>query len=309
MRQRPDVTPPSAPIDARVCVVIPVKDDAERLTRCLQALAAQTRAPDEIVVVDNGSSDPSAEVAQRAGAVVVACAQPGIPAASARGYDRATGELILRLDADCIPAPNWVETVVASFDRRPDVAAFTGGARFIDGPRLLRTPLALIYLAAYVTASAPALGHLPLFGSNLAMRRDAWRTVTDRVHRDDPEVHDDLDLAFHLGLRHRIRPLPRSSTGSSMGMSMRPFWSAGGMLRRCLRGFRTVLVHWPRDFPPLRWLRVAVLLRRVAPPTIDRARPRIGRAGRGGSPIRTGPTPRAGATSRAGSLAARGGHR
>ena len=54
-----------------ISVVIPVYNDAALLRRCLEALAAQTRRADEIVVVDNGSTDDSAEVARRGGARVV----------------------------------------------------------------------------------------------------------------------------------------------------------------------------------------------------------------------------------------------
>lgn len=246
--------PPDADRRATISVVVPVKDDAASLERCLRALAAQTRRPDEVLVVDNGSTDDSAAVAGRAGATVIRCSEPGIPAASALGYDSAVMDLILRLDADCIPPDSWVQSVVTAFAERPDVAAFTGGARFVDGPRWLRVPLAAVYLAAYATASAPALGHLPLFGSNLAMRRGIWHDVRASVHRHDAEVHDDLDLAFHVGEAHRIRYL----RGVPMGMSMRPFRSTGSMMQRVARGFRTIAVHWPHDFPPARWLRLAM---------------------------------------------------
>lgn len=240
-----------------VSVVIPVKDDADHLQQCLTALARQTRRPGEIIVVDNGSADSSASVAAAFGATVVRCDQPGIPAASALGYDTATGDLILRLDADCIPAEDWVEETVDAFVRHPRVSVFTGGARFIDGPRVLRTPLAGAYLGAYAAVTATALGHLPLFGSNLAFRRSAWLAVRADVQRDDPEVHDDLDLAFHFGERHRIRYLPNTE----MGISMRPFRSGRAFARRVRRGFRTVIRHWPQDFPSVRWVRLA--LRRV----------------------------------------------
>jgi glycosyltransferase involved in cell wall biosynthesis len=238
----------------RISVVIPVRDDATHLEVCLTALAAQTRLPDEIIVVDNGSSDASAVVASTAGATVVDCEEPGIPAASSCGYDAAAGDLILRLDADCVPPPSWIEQVEAAFAERPEVSAFTGGARFVDGPALLRRPLAHAYLLVYTAMTAPALGHLPLFGSNLAMRADASQSIRSRVHRHDPEVHDDLDLAFHLGARHRVGHL----RGTRMGVSMRPFQSgAGSFVRRVRRGFRTVVRHWPHDFPPLRWRRIA----------------------------------------------------
>lgn len=236
----------------RISVVIPVKDDEARLDHCLRVLARQTRAADEIIVVDNGSSDASASVAAARGAIVIACGEPGIPAASARGYDAAAGDLILRLDADCVPADGWIEGVVAAFEQRPHTDAFTGRAYFIDGPPLLRVALARAYLLAYAIVTVPALGHLPVFGSNFAMRATLWRSIRCLVHRDDADLHDDLDIAFHIGEAHRIGLL----RGEAMGISMRPFTSARSFGVRFRRGFRTVVAHWPHDLPPRRWLRV-----------------------------------------------------
>jgi glycosyltransferase involved in cell wall biosynthesis len=259
---------PTAPKTATVSVVIPVKDDDRELARCLRALSLQTRKPDEIIVVDNRSSDASADVAREAGARVIRCDEPGIPAASAAGYDAVSGDLILRLDADCLPAATWVETMVRVFASEPGVGAVTGGARFVDGPRLLRAPLAAAYLFAYAAVLTPTLGHLPLFGSNLALRREAWLRIRSRVHRHDPDLHDDLDLAFHLGERFPIRCLPHAA----MGISMRPFRSGRGLLRRTWLGIRTVVSHWPADFPPIRWTRhvlrrAAVTRRGTGPPS------------------------------------------
>lgn len=260
--------PTGAPV--LLSVVIPVKDDAEHLRQCLIALAGQTRRPDEIIVVDNGSVDASAAVARSHGATVVPCPQPGVPAASACGYDAASGDIILRLDADCVPGDGWVETVEREFAQHPHVSVHTGGARFIDGPPRFRNLLAAAYLGSYAAVCTVTLGHLPLFGSNLAFRRSAWSAVRSQVHRDDPELHDDLDLAFHLGERHSIRLLPHRQ----MGMSMRPFMSGRAFARRVARGFRTVIVHWPHDFPPVRWVRLALrrILHRLGVPTPARAR-------------------------------------
>ena len=244
------IAQPSLP--PRVSVVIPVKDDDAELARCLRALAAQSRPADEVIIVDNASTDASAAVARGAGARVVRCDEPGIPAAAARGYDAAHGDVLLRLDADCVPAPTWIAAMVQAFAARPDVAALVGGARFIDGPRPLRRPLAAIYLGFYAAVGTVALGHLPLFGSNLGVRRQAWLDIRSSVHRHDPELHDDLDLSFHLGERGRIRFAP----AGGMGISMRPFGSGRGFRRRIARGFRTVVVHWPHDFPPERWRRL-----------------------------------------------------
>ena len=238
-----------------VSVVIPVKDDAPQLARCLRALRNQTVPADQIVVVDNDSRDASALVALATGVEVVPCSTPGIPAASARGYDCATGDVILRLDADCIPGREWIERMLDAFAQHPDAGAITGAAPFADGPRTLRVVLAWTYLGAYFAVAATALGRPPLFGSNFGMRRGAWTEAARSVHRDRSDIHDDLDLAFHLGERHPIR----FSRDLPMAVSFRPMRSLSSFRERVARGFRTVFLHWPDDFPPCRWGRLWLL--------------------------------------------------
>jgi glycosyltransferase involved in cell wall biosynthesis len=235
-----------------VSVVIPVKDDAAPLARCLRDLAAQTRPPDEIVVVDNGSTDDSADVARRFGARVIAEPRPGIPAAASTGYDAAAGDVVARCDADSRLPPDWTVRLLAGL---AGVDAVTGPGRFYDVPPRL-APLARLlsglYLGAYVATTAVALGHAPLFGSNFAMRRTAWREVRDGVHREDTEIHDDLDLSVHLGAEHRIRWDRRLV----VGISSRPFRDREALRRRFRRGMRSLTLHWPEEYPPYRWARL-----------------------------------------------------
>lgn len=203
------------------------------------------------MVVDNGSSDHSAQVAKDAGARVVFVEGGGIPAASAAGYDAAGFDVIARLDADCLPEPAWLERVETALVAHPDAVAVTGGAHFIDGPKPLRGMLAAFYLGAYFGTVYLALGHMPLFGSNFALRRDAWVAVSDAVHRGDSFVHDDMDLSLHIGPKRRIRYV----RGLGMGISMRPLFDASGFATRIRRGFHSLTIHWPHDFPWLRWAR------------------------------------------------------
>lgn len=261
-----------------VSVVIPVKDDAEMLRRCLRALRAQTLTPDEIIVVDNGSSDGSSDVARKAGVRVVLEPEEGILAASAAGFDAADGELLARLDADCVPSQDWLQEIVDAFAADLTVSAVTGGARLIDGPRSLRRILPALYLSAYFGVLGVTLGHVPLFGSNMAIRRESWRAVSDQVHRRDPMVHDDLDIAFHLGRTHRISFVRTLS----MGISGRPFGEGRAFATRIRRGFHTVTLHWPGQFPPFRWLDLLVTRQsreeRAAADSSDRARSEVGSA-------------------------------
>lgn len=233
-----------------ISVVIPVKNDADHLRRCLASLVPQLDEADELVIVDNGSSDDSGAVARAAGAVVVFVLGGGIPAASSAGYDAATKTLIARLDADCVPSNDWLETIRTEFSERPETVAITGFAHFTDGPSLLRLPLSLAYLGAYYLSLFPALAHVPLFGSNCSFRRDAWVAVRDEVHRGDERVHDDMDLSFHLRSDHAIR----FSRRLSMGVSMRPLFNPFAFAVRFGRGVHTVRIHWPEHVPWVRWI-------------------------------------------------------
>ncbi|PYY31932.1 glycosyltransferase family 2 protein [Curtobacterium sp. MCBD17_030] len=233
-----------------VSVVVPVRDDAEHLRRCLTALAAQTRLPDEVVVVDNGSSDDSAAVARAAGAVL--CVEPvrGIARASSLGYDTARGDVIVRLDADSVPPPHWIASALDLLED-PAVVAVTGPGRPVDAGPLVRLAWPVLYMQPYFVLMHGALARPPLFGSATAIRRSAWLAVSDRVHRDDPEVHDDVDLSMQLDPSWRVLADPVLA----VGVSARPFSSLPSALLRARRAFHTFRVTGRRASPSRRWAR------------------------------------------------------
>lgn len=231
-----------------VSVVIPVRDDAKELRRCLTLLAAQSVAPDEIVVVDNGCRDDSALVARDGGARVVPEPRPGIPYAAAAGYDAAAGDIIARLDADSRPPADWVQQVVHAMSD-PRVDAVTGPGRFHDVPSVLRRPAAALYLGLYFVLTSLALANVPLWGSSMAIRATAWRRVSGQVHRD-LDVHDDMDLTFALGPKANIRFVKQLRVDVS-GRSLR-----GGhrqLRRRMHRAITTLRANWRIEPPWIRW--------------------------------------------------------
>ncbi|MBO3085802.1 glycosyltransferase family 2 protein [Cellulomonas fengjieae] len=232
-----------------VSVVIPVRDDAVELARCLAWLDRQTVAPWEVVVVDNASSDDTAAVAAAWGARVVPEPSVGIPAAAATGYDSARGEVIARLDADSRPDPRWVERIARRMAMDPDLDAVTGSGRFVDLPRAVQKVASGAYLGAYYVLTHLALGHTSLWGSSMALRRDSWLAVRSQVRRHDPEVHDDLDLAFALGPRRRIRFDPYLQ----VGVSARSLRGHRQRVRRFARACRTLRLNWRTAPPWARW--------------------------------------------------------
>lgn len=234
-----------------ISVVIPVKDDSRMLASCLESLAAQSRPADEIIVVDNDSSDDSAAVAAAYGARVVAEARPGIIAAAAAGYDAAVGDVIARCDADSRLPPHWLARIQYVLEHRPDAVAVTGRGTFYDLGPVGRAVADLLYMRLYFVVVGLAIAGPPLFGSNFAIRTVAWRHVSAEVPRGNLALHDDMDLSYRLDPISTVVYDPRLT----VGISGRPFRAGRSMSRRIARVVMTVLVHLPRQSPPLRWWR------------------------------------------------------
>lgn len=111
-----------------VSVVVPAYNAAAALPGCLAALQAQSypRERYEVIVVDDASTDNSAEIAAAAGALVVAEGKRGKSGVRNLGAQRAQGEIVLFTDSDCEPAPTWIETMVVPFQRDPEVVGVKG---------------------------------------------------------------------------------------------------------------------------------------------------------------------------------------
>ena len=228
----------------RISVVIPVRNDAAMLTTALESLAAQTRVPDEILVVDNGSSDASATIAEKAGARVVAEPTRGIPSATATGYDAAKGDIIARIDADTVCPPGWLARIERTFERDPGLDLLTGSAEFYGGSPLAHRLGEAWYIGGMYFAVTPYLGHPPVFGSNFAMRRSVWAELGGEVHRENG-IHDDLDLSLHVKPWMRVEYDPLLM----VGISARPFDTFSGLMRRLSWVIPTLRNHWPEDAP------------------------------------------------------------
>ncbi|WP_345547149.1 glycosyltransferase family 2 protein [Microbacterium jejuense] len=231
------------PLAPRVAVVIPCRNDASYLEACLAALAAQTHVADRVIVVDNDSSDASAAVARRFGAVVVSEPEIGIWPAAARGYDEAMGaaDIIARLDADSRPHPDWVARLVRAFVSDPTLGVLTGGAEFYGGSSLQNYLGERWYIGGGHYWIRKWLGIPLVFGSNFAMRTPVWERVRDQVDRGNARIHDDLDLTIRLRSSDGVRYDPQLR----MPVSARPVQTIGGLSRRVFKVASTFAASWP----------------------------------------------------------------
>ncbi len=118
-----------------VTVVVPVYNAGQSLVRLLDALAVQTRVPDEVLIVDDGSTDESGKTAEAWSQTHPALnlrliQQPNQGPASARNHGALAGkgEVVVFIDSDCIPLVDWLEKMTAPF-ADPAVVGVQGAYR------------------------------------------------------------------------------------------------------------------------------------------------------------------------------------
>lgn len=110
-----------------ISIVVPAHNAGRTLERCLRALRAQDIPAEsyEIIVVDDGSTDDTAMIAQAASVRLIRIPHQGPAAARNAGLQVARGEIVLFTDADCEPIPHWARSLMEAL-REPDVVGAKG---------------------------------------------------------------------------------------------------------------------------------------------------------------------------------------
>jgi glycosyltransferase involved in cell wall biosynthesis len=174
----------------RFSVVVPCYNEEDYLPAAIRSLQRQDFDGEyEIVVVDNNSTDATAEVARGLGVRVVIEPEPGVCNARQAGTEASSGEIVVSVDADTTYAPDWLAKIDRNFRASEDVVAVVGPCRYKDGPRWGRLfaralfgTVGLVYRATGRTYYVSA--------TNIAFRRDRWTGYDTRLTQGG----DELDL-------------------------------------------------------------------------------------------------------------------
>lgn len=186
-----------------VSIVIPAYNEEKVIQKCLESCIDQIDHPDEIIVVNNNSTDDTAKIVRRlqrrfpqANIRLLTENKQGIIPARNKGLASAKSEVIGRIDADSIIQEDWVYNVRRLFKKK-SVAAATGPVEYYDMP-LRRVGLAADMRIRKVLYNM-AKDHTFLFGSNMAIRKTAWEEIKTCTHMDEEDVlHEDIDIALCL---------------------------------------------------------------------------------------------------------------
>jgi len=200
------------PCDRDLSVIIPTRNRAERLARCLDALKRQTLPAQrfEVIIVDNGSDETTLEaVRQMAKAMpcrkkVLVEPRPGPAAARNRGIEQARGERILFIGDDILAAPDLLAQHLDGAERHGDRAVLG----FTDWAPYLRVTPFMRYLAPergpqfrYGTIENPLdCGYQFFYTSNISLARH-WFDL-ERFDEAFPYAcFEDADLGYRLQKR------------------------------------------------------------------------------------------------------------
>ncbi len=186
---------------AIVSLIFTVKNEAASLPRLLDSIAAQTRTPDEIVVVDGGSTDATLDILRAASARMPLRIEVAPGANISRGRNlairAARGEIICATDAGVWLEPTWVEELVRPLanDRRPQPAIHVVAGFFLPDPHG-------VFETALAATTLPLLseihpGKFLPSSRSIAFRKRVWEHVGGY-----PEWLDFCeDLIFDFALR------------------------------------------------------------------------------------------------------------
>ena len=187
--------PPPLPKTPKVSVVICAYNAESTMDACMRSLQ-ELRYPNyEVIVVDDGSTDATREIAERYPVKVISQPNKGLSVARNVGAQAATGEIIAYTDSDCVVDPDWLTYLAYKFEYGGFVAV---GGPNLPPPEASRIPACVAASPGgptHVLLNDEVAEHIP--GCNMAFRRSALDEVSgfDPVYR---AAGDDVDLCWRL---------------------------------------------------------------------------------------------------------------
>ena len=178
----------------KLSLIIPVYNEEKYIANCLESIAKQKIAPDEVVVIDNNCTDNTLSIVKKYPFVkVIHEKKQGMIAARNTGFNAAAHGIIARCDADTRLPSNWIAKIKRNFERYK-IDALTGPIVYYDAP--IQTSL---IARAYLDMMKPIhRGGETLIGPNMIITKEIWKKIKNKVCLNDQLVHEDIDLAYHI---------------------------------------------------------------------------------------------------------------
>ena len=161
-----------------ISFIIPTLNEEDRIESCIMAIKPQLRVGDEIIVVDNGSSDETNKIARMLGAKVIKEAQKGLSNARNAGANAAVGQILCFIDADGLVSPGWLSQALQSLSN-PKISVVSGLNVFKTSDKLKKFWYNTYTVGAYsfVLSFHSLLSWTYLVGNNMAIRKNVFEDL------------------------------------------------------------------------------------------------------------------------------------
>lgn len=212
----------------RLSIVIPAYNEEKYIEKCLRALDEQRDSNTEIIVVDNASTDNTAEIASCYADKVVREPSKGVAIARQRGLMEASGDIVAFTDADTLVGENWVSTIRERLTSSSE--AIYGPVHLLDGKTLEK--IAARYFFTGFLRLTHLLGFPNVCGQNFAARRELLLRVGG--FNTSLKSAEDVELGRRIGKVARLEFVPE----------MKVYTSA----RRLRAGYLKFLSHHTANF-------------------------------------------------------------
>jgi len=186
---------PQDPID--ISIIIPARNEEAYLPDCLAAIDAQTTEKNlEVIVVDNGSTDKTALIAEGHGVHVVYESKPGVGHARAHGTRIAHGMYVLHIDADTRLPNTYIEEALLRFEKDPNLVCLGGRMRWYDAGKIANSIALVSHMLLVPLIRMVTRGSLGPIGNNMMFRKDVY----DKTSGFDTDANfgEDADIAKKL---------------------------------------------------------------------------------------------------------------
>jgi len=188
----------------QLAFVIPAFNEEGLIGRCLEAVTKRVKESGvecEIIVVNNASTDRTKEIAESfEGVTVVDEMEKGLVYARRAGFNASTAELVANLDADTEVQSGWIEKVMASFEKQPELVGLSGPYIYYDISLWNRILVRFFYYISFVVyllnRFVLRIGSM-IQGGNFVIRRSAW----NKAGGYDTSISfygEDTDIAVRL---------------------------------------------------------------------------------------------------------------
>lgn len=183
-----------------ISLIIPAHNEEAYIGACVDAAKKYGKFT-EILVVDNASSDKTAEVARTHGARVVYESQKGLTSARQAGFEACMSEYITYLDADTLIPPHWMDVAERAFKVHPEIVSLSGPRRYFGTTWWRRWILNGVWAVAPLTYYI--VGYM-ILGGNFIVKRSALVAIGG-FDRSIAFYGEDTDLARRLSRVGKVR--------------------------------------------------------------------------------------------------------